>query len=169
MDEKPIMHKWLQARHQEQGLEVRKYWDKARTRRTSFTMTKVIEYEDHSTFLRKVELLQMLKSETFNRIMIPNFTFCIIEPGILQICSEYIKGRYPNRKEMEIIKEDLVYRESEYSFGDYNINNFIVEGIPPSEIYVIDLDSFTKIPMENRIQKFAKRQEQYERYFEWYA
>ena len=47
--------------------------------------------------------------------------------------------------------DDLVLRESEYTFADFNIMNFITVNHPQlSGVYAIDLNSYRKVSMELR-------------------
>ena len=55
------------------------------------------------------------------------------------------------KNDMIKLYDDLVLRESEYTFADYNIMNFITVNHPElSGVYAIDLTSYKKVSMELR-------------------
>ena len=90
----------------------------------------------------------------------------------LRVTSEYIKGRYVNRDELVTIRQFVVDRinapDSEYSFSDFNANNYICER-ETNEIYNIDLDNYKRITVDERWDLFRKCVEQHERYQRWYG
>ena len=75
------------------------------------------------------ERLERVKSQAFNRIKIPEFTYEIIDNEIL-FEIEFIKGRqlgattFVNWK--DVIKEDLIDIEDDWGFGDLKPENFII-------------------------------------------
>ena len=110
----------------------------------------------------------MLQREDFGKIKIPNFTFEQTGDLSLRIVSEYVKGRYANRDEMIIIQQYAVERvnkpNAQYSFGDFNASNWIVENKDPWDLYAIDVDSYQLIDIKHRWIKYKKNVEQHERY-----
>ena len=115
----------------------------------------------------------MLQREDFGKIKIPNFTFEQTGDLSLRIISEYVKGRYADRDDMIIIQKYAVERinkpNAEYSFGDFNASNWIVENKDPWDLYAIDVDSYQKIDIEHRWIKYKKNVEQHERYQRLYG
>ena len=64
---------------------------------------------------------------------------------------DYIKG-YPlgtaTEPFMSIVKEDVVERDSDWTFSDYHMTNFIVEA-QTDKLYAVDFQSFSYIPDKN--------------------
>jgi len=125
-----------------------------------FTLTKEIDYSSEKICDEVIDNLEELSKDNFGKLKIPKFIIKKLNKKTLQIKCEYIKGRYPTLKEMEIVKEYALYRKNDpynlYTLSAYHPNNFIVEGIPPYNIYAIDLDSYAIISMENRLEKWQK-------------
>ena len=71
--------------------------------------------------------------------------------NVIQYTCQYLKG-YPTKQgDMIKLYDDLVLRESEYTFADFNIMNFITVNHPQlSGVYAIDLNSYRKVSMELR-------------------
>lgn len=149
------------------------YVNSHNTRKVHFTLTKDITYLDTNRLKDKMMRLKMLQSEDFGKIKIPNFTFEQTGDLSLRIVSEYVKGRYANRDEMIIIQQYAVERinkpNAQYSFGDFNASNWIVENKDPWDLYAIDVDSYQKIDIEHRWIKYKKNVEQHERYQRLYG
>ena len=142
-----------EARHEKQKL-ARSYYTEGR--RTNFTLTKCIEYLDSNyepfgldeKLVFRTSCLDRLKKDSFNRVLIPNFEYEILN-GKLYITSEYIKGCYVQRSKIPIIEEDVIYRKNSWSFADYNYRNYIQEE-NTNKIYMIDFDTYREISMEDR-------------------
>ncbi len=126
------------------------YIDKKFTRITTLTKTIMLfgSYDTH------IDNLQKLKTETFNRIKIPDFTFKIDDDKLI-IESGYIKGHFIDYSHSDIIYNDLVLKEGDYSFHDYNPSNFIINKYD-NQIYAVDLDDFRKIDVNKRIENWTK-------------
>ena len=125
-----------------------------------FTLIKEIDYSSENICNKVIDNLQKLSKDNFGKLKIPNFIIKKLSQKTLQIKCEYIKGRYPTSKEMLIVKEYALYRKNDphnlYTISAYHPSNFIVEYIPPQNIYAIDLDSYKKINMEKRLDKWQK-------------
>ena len=149
------------------------YVNSHNTRKVHFTLTKDITYLDTNRLKDKMMRLKMLQSEDFGKIKIPNFTFEQTGDLSLRIVSEYVKGRYANRDEMIIIQQYAVERvnkpNAQYSFGDFNASNWIVENKDPWDLYAIDVDSYQLIDIKHRWIKYKKNVEQHERYQRLYG
>ena len=100
------------------------------------------------------ENLKRLQTENFNRIKIPKFT--VERNGnILTYESEFIKGEtLRSISDYEIMYEDLVLRDSDYSFNTFRPQNFIKDW--RGDIYAIDLDDYKFIPLQDRIGKWER-------------
>ena len=96
-----------------------------------------------------VENLTRLQSEDFNRVKVPLFDF-EIKDNILTIEVEYIKGYAIGTCSTfrKTILEDVVQRDSEWTFDDYMFHNFV---IPTSldSVYAVDLLSYRHFPDMN--------------------
>jgi len=127
------------------------YIDKKKTRITSFTISKTLQqmHLDHI-----IENLERLSKENFNRVSIPDFDYRT-DGSEITIESEYIKGNHIDLSHMNILYEDLVLRPSEYSFHDYQFCNYMTRD---GKIYVIDLDDYRVISLEDRKKDWLKIQ-----------
>ena len=105
-----------------------------------------------------IERLERVKSQDFNRIKIPEFTYEIIDNEIL-FEIEFIKGRQLGATTFEnwkdVIKEDLVNREDHWGFGDLKPENFIVEK-NTDQLYFVDFESYYPMNLEDRIREWEK-------------
>ena len=123
---------------------------KETTLRTSFKLTKKIRFKDDETKYFMVDKLNRLKNENFNRVLIPNFDY-IIQDNFLIYEVDFIKG-YPLGTATEpfasIVKEDIVERDSDWTFSDYHMTNFIVEA-QTDKLYAVDFQSYSYIPDKN--------------------
>ena len=136
------------------------YVNSHNTRKVHFTLTKDITYLDVNRLKDKMMRLKMLQREDFGKIKIPNFTFEQTGDLSLRIVSEYVKGRYANRDEMIIIQQYAVERvnkpNAQYSFGDFNASNWIVDQKKPNDLYAIDVDSYQLIDIKHRWIKYKR-------------
>ena len=93
-----------------------------------------------------VEKLDRLKKEDFNRIYIPKFDY-YTNRNAIRYRVEFIKG-YPLgtvSKFKDIIYEDIVDRESDWTFDDYGLSNFVIEW-KTNKIYAVDFTSYRYYP-----------------------
>ena len=104
-----------------------------------------------------VNKLDRLQKEDFNRIHIPKFDY-YINRNAVRYRVEFIKG-YPLgtvSKFKDIIYEDVVDRESDWTFDDFGASNFIVEH-NTDKIFAVDFQSYNYIPNRDyRISKWEK-------------
>jgi len=125
-----------------------------------FTLTKEIDYSSEHYRDEVIDNLEELKKDNFGKLKIPNFIIKKLDKKTLQIKCEYIKGRYPTPHEMLIVKEYALYRKNDpynlYTISAYHPSNYIVEYLPPYNIYAIDLDSYGIISMTKRLEKWHK-------------
>ena len=150
-------------------METRSYINNEWTEKRKFTIIKDITFVDPKILHEKLFLLEKLQTEDFGKIKIPNYNFEQTGELSLRIISEYIKGRYANLYEMDIIEKYAIERinniESEYSLSDYNPNNFIVDGKAPNELYCVDVDCYRKVPLDKRWERWNKIEKlKHERY-----
>jgi len=127
------------------------YTDNHSTRITELTIIKTILVHNSDELVTN---LKQLSSEDLGLIKIPEFDFSHTSNEVT-IESEYIKGIYPHIHHMDQIKQQLVYRESEWSFSDYNYTNFKIHRFT-EEIYAVDLDDFCKIDIPHRMASWQK-------------
>ena len=126
----------------------------------SLTIRKEMIFADAIHQKTAYDNLKRLQNENFNRIKIPEFT--IKWDGDLVIYeAQFIKGK-PVRSihDFNLLYEDLVERDSEYSFIAYHEANFIKDW--RGDIYAIDLDEYGKYPYE-------ERKKRWENYYGFYA
>ena len=93
-----------------------------------------------------VNKLDRLQKEDFNRIHIPKFDY-YINRNAIRYRVEFIKG-YPLgtvSKFKDIIYEDIVDRESDWTFDDYGLSNFVIEW-KTNKIYAVDFTSYRYYP-----------------------
>lgn len=119
----------------------------------SFTLTKVIDYENAEIALTAYENLNKLKTENFNRIQIPDYHH-EINGATLTIVSDYIKGIYSH--EEDIIIEDVVMHRSDYTFNDYHRQNYILCD-NTQMIYMVDLESYCHFPSIDKRYEYFER------------
>jgi hypothetical protein len=154
-------------------MNVREYGNKPKntidvtTKWTKFTLSKEMRYESAQSANWALGLLNKLRDEDFGRVFIPNYSVEQIDDVTLLMTTEYIKGRYVNREELIVIRQYVVDRindpDNEYSFADYNQNNYITER-DTSKIYNVDLDNYRMISIDDRWLNFKKVIGQHEKY-----
>lgn len=132
------------------------YVDSLRTNIKKFTLTKVIEYQTVDCAKIVFDNLSRLKSENFNRVLIPDYQYSI-EDNIITIISDYVKGFYCSKP--NIVIEDIVNHKSDYTFDDYHRQNYIVCD-NTNKIYMVDLESYCYFPsVEERMLMFNEQWE----------
>ena len=125
----------------------------------SLTLRKEMLFADGLDQHEVYENLEKLQSENFNRIKIPKFTVKW-DGNLLIYESEFIKGEtLRSISDYEIMYEDLVLRDSDYSFNTFRPQNFIK--VWRGDIYAIDLDDYKRIPLEDRIGKWERSMRYY--------
>ena len=108
-----------------------------------------------------IDKLERLKNEDFNRVHIPDFEYKV-DGNILTYDTVFIKGwgvgtlipYFTN-----IIYEDIVQRDLDWTFDDYGSSNFIVEH-NTDRIFAVDFQSYNYLPnrdyRESKWKKFEK-------------
>ena len=94
-----------------------------------------------------IDKLERLKKENFNRIYIPDFEYTVNDK-IVTIKTPFIKGfnvatlipQFAN-----IIHEDIVQRDSDWTFNDFAPSNFIIDE-DTEKIFAVDLQSYDYTP-----------------------
>ena len=113
----------------------------------SFRLIKIIDCKTEEYAEMIVDKLSRLKNAKFDNILIPEFDYSL-EGVILTQEIEYIKGRkcgMIKKRYRDKIYKDLVEGESDWTFNDFNFNNFIVvERL--NKIYAIDFQSYNFMP-----------------------
>lgn len=96
-----------------------------------------------------INKLNRLKEENFNRIKIPNFTYSV-DNNIVSCSIDFIKGLYVSTSEQRtLIYQDVVCRDSDWTFSDYRDANFIIqEGT--GDIFAIDFQSYRFYPQKEK-------------------
>lgn len=117
----------------------------------SFTLKKEMVFSSVKKLDKVVNNLNKLKNEKFYNVIIPDFTI-EVNDHILQVEMEYVKGDYMQSiHHYNIVYDELVARDSDWSWTDYAPRNFIVRD---DRIHVIDLDSYGYIKFEDRQRKW---------------
>ena len=117
---------------------------------TNYFLTKTTSYTNEEKYREDIDNLKRLREDKFKKIKIPQYTFEASDMTIQYTC-QYLKGYKTEKNDMIKLYDDLVLRESEYTFADYNIMNFITVNHPElSGVYAIDLTSYKKVSMELR-------------------
>ena len=120
---------------------------KETTLRTSFKLTKKIRFKDDESKYFMVDKLNRLKNENFNRVLIPNFDYSI-QDNFLTYEVDFIKGYSVGTVTepfSKIVYEDVVEKNSDWTFTDYHTTNFIVEA-QTNKLYAVDFQSYGFIP-----------------------
>ena len=115
------------------------------------TLKKEMVFSTVSQLEKVVKNLERLKTEKFSNVVVPDFTYQTLD-HILTIEMDYIKGKMiQSIHHYNIIYDELVERDSDYSWTDYTPDNFIVLD---DRIYLIDLDAYGYIKYEDRKRKW---------------
>ena len=113
----------------------------------SFTITKEMMFPNKSSLEWVASNLDILSEEKFNNIVVPDFSYTIAE-NILSLKMDYISGKYIHTiHHYNVIYDELVERDSEYSMAEYKPQNFIVKD---DRVYLIDLDQWVPIRVDQR-------------------
>ena len=117
------------------------------------TLKKEMVFSTVSQLEKVVKNLERLKTEKFTNVVVPDFTYQTLD-HILTIEMDYIKGKMiQSIHHYNIIYDELVERNSDYSWTDYTPDNFIVLD---DRIYLIDLDAYGYIKYEDRKRKWEQ-------------
>ena len=116
---------------------------------SSLTIKKEMVFSSVAKLEKVVSNLKRLSWERFNNVVIPNYEYSIND-HILTVEMDYIRGHYPKSiHHYNIIYDEFVERQSNYSCTDLNPMNFIVNN---DRVHLIDLDSFGYVDYEQRLQ-----------------
>jgi len=125
---------------------------------SSFTLVKQFNCFTKDNLDLMIDKLERLKKENFNRINIPDFEYSV-EGNYISYNTVFIKGWGVGTHIPEfanIIYEDVVERDSDWTFDDFGSSNFIVEH-NTDKIFAVDFQSYNYIPdREHRISKWEK-------------
>ncbi len=113
----------------------------------TFRLTKIIDCKTEEYAEMIIDKLSRLKNAKFDNIQIPEFDYNL-EGVILTQEIEYIKGDkcgMIKKRYRDKIYKDLVEGDSDWTFNDYNFNNFIVCD-RLNKIYAIDFQSYNFMP-----------------------
>lgn len=117
---------------------------------STFTLTKQFNCFTKENLDLMVDKLERLKNEKFNRVYIPEFEYRV-EGNNITYDTVFIKGWGVGTlipKFANIVYEDVVNRNSDWTFDDYGMSNFIIE-YKTDHIYAVDLQSYNFIPDRN--------------------
>ncbi len=118
----------------------------------TLTLRKEILFADGQYQHDKYEDLERLQQENFNRVKIPKFTIKW-DGNALIYESEFINGDFVTSiQDYNILYEDIVLRDSDYSFIGSNRKNFIKDY--RGDIYAVDLDEYGLYPYDVRKKKW---------------
>jgi len=115
--------------------------------RASFTLVKQFDCLTKDNLDLLVDKLERLKNENFNRINIPDFEY-YVEGNILTYNTTFIKGWSIGTlipKFAKIVYEDVIQKDSDWTFDDYGSANFIVE-CNSDRIFAVDFQSYNYVP-----------------------
>ena len=114
---------------------------------------KTITYQRKEQLRRVVLAMHKLKSENFSSIKIPLFDFST-EGMVLRYYAQYVKGIPISKWELMTLYDELVERDSDFSFTDYSFGNFIKND---DGIWAVDLNSYSETPMTMRKDLWNRR------------
>lgn len=117
----------------------------------SYQFTKTIHCNTSEHVSMIVEKLDRIKEDNFGKIKIPEFDYKVSDRTVIQTV-EYIKGRKCAmlvKKYRDRIYNELVEKDREWTFCDFNYDNFIVLE-KEDLIYAIDFQSYSFIPNKNK-------------------
>ena len=114
---------------------------------------KTITYQRKEQLRRVVLAMHKLKSENFSSIKIPLFDF-ETDGMMLRYYAQYVKGIPISKWELMTLYDELVERDSDFSFTDYSFGNFIKND---DGIWAVDLNSYSETPMTMRKDLWNRR------------
>ena len=117
-----------------------------------FTLLKTVDCKNIKLKNIYINKLNRLKKENFNRVKIPKFTYSVDNTTVFCIV-DFIKGEYiKTSQQHQIVYEDIVCRESDWTFVDYHNANFIIEE-GTETIYSVDFQSYRFHPNKDKRKK----------------
>lgn len=124
-----------------------------------FKIIKTFKLDDPKEYNWLKLKLQKISTESFGRILIPDFKVKEHGNGVLEYESDYIKGHTASSKEMKIVYEDVVLRDKEWSLTNYHPDNYIVDR--NGFIFYIDLEDYGKMTILDRKKRFGEEYKNY--------
>lgn len=118
-----------------------------------FSITKIITYVDNEHYKYYKKLYSLLEEDTnFGDIKVPKFNFEFTDTELI-VKSQYIKGRQWQDDDLwhnsELVFNNLVLKDGEYSFKDYNPHNFISES-ETDDLYYVDFEGYDFCTIKER-------------------
>jgi len=118
-----------------------------------FSITKIISYDDKRNLEYYKNLYSLLKEDTnFGDIKVPKFDFEFTDTELI-VKSQYIKGRQWQDDDLwhnsELVFNNLVLKDGDYSFKDYNAHNFISES-ETDDLYYVDFEGYDYCDIKER-------------------
>jgi len=125
-----------------------------------YNVDKTIVCPDEKVTKIVANKLERLQKEDFNRVNIPKFDY-ITNSNAIRYRVELIKGYHLGTvsKYKDIIYEDVVERDHDWTFDDYGLSNFVIEW-KTNKIYAVDFTSYCYFPDRQ------KRKDSWNRYSE---
>ena len=114
---------------------------------------------DPETYKSIKHKLEKISTESFGRVLIPDFEIKEHGDGVLGYESDYIKGHTAGSREMKIIYEDVVLRQESWSFLNYDPENYILDG--NGFLFYIDLEDYGEISILDRKKVFQREYKNY--------
>ena len=127
----------------------------------SYMMVKTITYRRLETQAAAYSNLERLQHDKFNVLKIPKFT--IARKGTspfrglhVQYVVQYIPGRQITEEELESLYDDLVSKQSMYSFTEYSTAKFVRCNLD-NHIYPTDLTPYKEMHPDDREKLWENR------------
>lgn len=124
-----------------------------------FSITKIISYDDKENLKYYKNLYSLLKEDNdFGDIKVPKFDFEFTDTELI-VKSQYIKGRQWQDDDLwhnsKLVFDNLVLKDGDYSFKDYNAHNFISES-ETDDLYYVDFEGYDCCTIEERSRLLQK-------------
>lgn len=124
-----------------------------------FSITKIITYSDKENLKYYKNLYNLLKEDNdFGDIKVPKFDFEFTDTELI-VKSQYIKGRQWQDDDLwhnsKLVFDNLVLKDGDYSFKDYNAHNFISES-ETGDLYYVDFEGYDCCTIEERSRLLEK-------------
>ena len=124
-----------------------------------FSITKIISYDDNRDLEYYKNLYSLLKEDNdFGDIKVPKFDFEFTDTELI-VKSQYIKGKQWQDDDLwhnsKLVFNNLVLKDGDYSFNDYNAHNFISES-ETDDLYYVDFEGYDCCTIEERSHSLQK-------------
>ena len=117
-----------------------------------FSLTKVVTFHNPDSLAYYEDLYTKLQQDDFGDIKVPRFTFNVTDTQLI-INTEYIKGRQWQIDDMwhnfDFVANNLVFKDGDYSFKDFEPTNFIEE-VHTNIVYYVDFEAYDVCSIEER-------------------